>query len=36
MKSRMKWLVAATVMLGMACGAQAQAAKDIAFQRAEH
>jgi aryl-phospho-beta-D-glucosidase BglC (GH1 family) len=36
MKSRMKWLVAATVMLGMACGAQAQAAKGIAFQRAEH
>jgi len=36
MKSRMKWLVAAVVFVGMACGAQAQAGKGIAFQRAEH
>ena len=36
MKSRTKWLVAAVVFVGMACGAQAQAAKGIAFERAEH
>ena len=36
MKSRMKWMVAAAVFFGMACGAQAQQAKGIAFQRAEH
>jgi aryl-phospho-beta-D-glucosidase BglC (GH1 family) len=31
-----KWLVAAVVFVGMACGAQAQAGKGIAFERAEH
>jgi len=36
MKSRMKWLVAATVSLGMACCAQAQPAAGLAFQRAKH
>ena len=36
MKSRMKWLVAAAVLVGIACGAQAQVAKGLAFERAEH
>jgi len=36
MKSRTKWMVAAVFFVGMACGAQAQQAKGLAFQRAEH
>jgi endoglucanase len=36
MKSRMMRMVAAAMLLGMACGAQAQTTKGIAFQRAEH
>ena len=36
MKSWAKRMVAAVVFVGMACGAQAQAGKGIAFERAEH
>ena len=36
MMNQAKWLVAAAACLGMACGAQAQQTKGVAFARAEH